>query len=91
MTEVSSGAMNSSQGTGTWRSERASWRRGIIKIQRDMGEKECVGGEACIQGEVGIWNFYGQSGKEQWCRGQRNLAQPQEEIRTKDTTVQPRA
>ena len=56
-----------------------------------MGEKECVGVEACIQGEVGIRNFYGQSGKEQWCRGQRNLAQPQEEIQTKDTTVQPRA
>ena len=56
-----------------------------------MGEKECVGGGAYIQGEVGIRNINGQRGKEQWCRGQRNLAQLQEEIQTKDITVQPRA
>ena len=49
MTEVSTGAMNSGQDTVTWRSERASWRRGIIKIQRDMGEKECVGGEVIFR------------------------------------------
>ena len=35
--------------------------------------------------------LHGQSGKEQWCGGQRNLAQPQEEIQTKDTIVHPRA
>ena len=35
--------------------------------------------------------LHGQSGKEQWCGGQRNLAQPQEEIQTKDIIVHPRA
>lgn len=39
LTEVSSGAMNPGQGTVTWRSGRASWRRGIMKVQKDMGEK----------------------------------------------------